>query len=359
MSISINCIGIKQCLLMLLLNSLFTANIRAQALESNHWYFGYGAGMVFLPNGPAPDRNGITRTIHATASISNAKGELLFYADRNNVYTAAHDTMKNGKNILNSGNLLIAKQPGSSHLYWLFSMEAWVSLTSKCHFHIIDIHRNGGLGEVVFSSTLPNIYTANGMAICDHENGRDKWIIFKLGSNEAFEAVLLSHAGLDISNSVQTIFSGSYPQTFLFLKSSPNSQYLSAVYRHPRNEWLVYEFNPLNGQFISKLYSKAIPTLANEVLFSGFTPSSKIAIISRRNKLLAYDLSSKDSASIHLTELLVDSNPRIGDDMLDLQIGLDGHLYFVNGTYEHQTQERFQGLNVQIIFLTPLLLKIL
>ena len=316
----------------------------SQELEANHWYFGYGAGMKFQPNGPKPDTNGVARSVDAVATISDAQGNLLFYADRKNVYTALHDTMKNGKNILESRNLLIVQQPLSPNLYWLFSMERYqTQFDSKCHYFVVDISKNSGKGEVVSNGVLPNIYTHRGMTVCDHNNGTDKWLIFKQYGQEAYEAVLFSSIGIQASSPVISSFNGTYPKCHLFLKSSPNSQFISAVYRHPRYEVLIYEFNPTTGRFISKIFSEARSSLS-EILYSGFTPSSDIAIISRRNKLLAYDIKSKDSTSIKSTELLVDSNSNVLHTMFDMQIGLDGHLYFLNGSTEHQRSKKISRI---------------
>ena len=301
--------------------------------------------MVFSHGGPKPDTNGVQRSTYAVATVSDSQGNLLFYADHNNIYTSSHDTMSKGRNILSSGNLLIARQPKSANLYWLFSMEKHqTQFNSKCHYYVVDISKNGGKGEVISSGVLPGIYASKGMSICDHANGVDKWLIFKLDTQEVFEAILLAKNGIQVANTIQSAFNGARPQSQLFLKSSPNSQFLSAVYRYPRNEVLIYHFNRTSGKLFSKIYSESNPVAGNEILYSGFTPNSKIALVARRNKLLAYDLNSLDSATILLTELLVDSNPRVGDDMLDMQIGLDGHLYFINGTYEHQRSKKLSRI---------------
>ena len=335
---------VERCLLWASL-LLLSSSTFGQALEANHWYFGYGAGMKFHPDGPKPDTNGVHRSVDAVATISDAKGNLLFYADRENVYNALHDTMKNGKNILNSRNLLILQQPLSPNIFWLFSINRNLTLFgSKCQYYTIDISKDAGLGEVVSSGFLTDTLAHRGMAVCDHSNGVDKWLVFKLNGQETFKSFLITKNGLKSSSSVNSTFSGSFLKSHLFIKSSPNSQFIVAVYRYPRQEVLIYNFNRTTGKLISKIYSEAKQALVNEILYAGFTPNSKIVLVARRHKLLAYDISSKDSATIHSTELLVDSNLRVGDKILDLQIGLDGNIYFLNEMPEYQRSKKISRI---------------
>jgi len=294
--------------------------------------------MVFFPNGPKPDTNGISRSVKAVATISDAQGNLLFYADQGNIYTANHDTMIGGKNLSNRGNLIIQRQPLSDSLYWLFSNDNYL-----IRYYIIDITKNGGDGEVISNGTLPKVYD-EGIAICDHANGRDKWLVLKSMGIDSFESMLFSNRGLDTSSSIKSSFPGNYLRTRFFMKASPNSKYISTVYGWTRNEVVIFKFNKSTGRLDKKIFSRAIPKLGNEILYAGFTPNSEISIVARRNKLIAYDITSEDSATILSSMLLVDSNKNVNSFYLDLQLGLDGHLYFLNEDHKYQRSKKISRI---------------
>ena len=335
---------VKRCLLWASL-LLLSSSIFGQALEANHWYFGYGAGMKFHPDGPEPDTNGVHRSVHAVATISDASGNLLLYADRYNVYNALHDTMKNGGNILNSRNLLIVRQPLSPNVYLLFSMEHnTTAVDAKCKYFKVDLSKNGGLGEIVASAILPDTFAFRGMTVCDHANGVDKWLVFKLDSQEVYKSFLVSKNGLEISSSVTSYFSGSFSHSHSFMKTAPNSEILASVYTNPKNEVIIYNFNRASGKVQNKIYSKSSKNPNDEIAFIGFSPNSEIAIVARGNKLVAFDISSLDSAKISSTELIVFTNQNFWSNVLDLQIGLDGHLYFLNQAPDYQRSKKISRI---------------
>lgn len=348
----------KRCLLLasLLFLTLFSFG---QALEANYWYFGYGSGLKFSPNGPVPELNGIHRGTNGVASISNEKGQLLFYADRSNIYNSKHDTLKNGKSIFVSAQNLIVKQPLSNTKYWLFTL----GNSPNCQYNLIDINADSGFGEVIKGGFLNAAVESPGISVLDHINGRDKWIVLKSDTADAFYSYKLTNQGLHLASPKVSFFGPKiFKSTYNAMKSSPNSEYLAISYRYPRKEFAVYKFNKSTGDVKKRIFGVRKSDPNSEVFGLTFSSNSEILFVCRRNKLFAYDLSSEDSMIIKNTELLVDSNININHFIWDLQLGLDGAIYFINQKYQTTKKisrllcpdQVYKSIQIEDTILTPL-----
>jgi hypothetical protein len=317
-------------------------NIHSQNLESNYWFFGIKAGIKFLPNGPNADTMGVTFNPGAVASVSDSNGNLLFYADLINVYTHSHQIMINGSNSHNGGNLLIIKKPGNSSIYYLLIMEGAVGMPSfsRCKFLTIDTQPNGGLGAVMSSSYFPYNFHAAGVACFDKSNSNSKWIVFKSDTTDVFKSFLIDSTGIHLSSPITSSFSGTFSNSGTFIKSSPNSHYFCVAFRHPINGFDLYKFNPSNGTVSKKIFSEKNYPLGNEVIYHCFSPSSKLLFVSRKNNIWAYKIDSEDSTIIASSKLLISSNTATHQVMYDLQLNLNGNMYFINGNPTFQLTKK-------------------
>ena len=63
--------------------------------EANIWYYGNYAGLDFNNGNPVALTNGQVNTYEASAIMSNASGQLLFYTDGNTVWNRNHQIMLN------------------------------------------------------------------------------------------------------------------------------------------------------------------------------------------------------------------------------------------------------------------------
>ena len=329
-----------------LLLFIFSRICFSQNLEAKYWYFGLGSGIEFDNGTPLPNLNGIHNSASAVATISDAKGKLLFYADRFNIYNAQHDTMLNGANILNASNLLIVKKPLSGNEYYLFSTESYPNsdpYSGRCKYLIIDMNDDNQNGSVKFSAYLPFFVNLRGISVIDHSNDQDKWIILKSDTAEEFISVPLTPSGLDL-NSIQLSYFGKFLfNAHLFMKSSPNSKYLACVNRAPKGQLEIFKANNTTGQLSNRIFSDSTGILG-EALYCSFSSNSKHIFVSKRNKLIAFDVSSEDSTLIKASLLIVDSNLRINSLMGDHQLGIDGHLYFINLDPEFQKSKKLSRI---------------
>src|SRR5437868_1964390 len=93
--------------------------------ESYNWYFGANAGITFNTDPPTALTNGAINTTEGCSSISDDKGNLLFYTDGMTVWNKNHQVMDNGSG-LNGDNrstqsAVVIKLPESNSLYYIFT----------------------------------------------------------------------------------------------------------------------------------------------------------------------------------------------------------------------------------------------
>jgi hypothetical protein len=124
------------------------------------WFFGDHNGLDFRSGSPVATTNpnvGVNgREIKGVATITDANGDLLFYAAEETVYNRNHDTMQNGSKI---NSVWAATQSGltvqaihDTTLYYLFTLrmdEKTGSLSlPDLWYSIIDMKADNGLGVV-------------------------------------------------------------------------------------------------------------------------------------------------------------------------------------------------------------------
>ena len=91
-------------------------------LETAHWYFGANAGLDFTSGKPIEDLNGQLVTSEGCSSISDSKGNLLFYTDGDdNTLNKNHLPLLNGDNLFgnnsSSQSAIIVPHPTKTNLY--------------------------------------------------------------------------------------------------------------------------------------------------------------------------------------------------------------------------------------------------
>lgn len=201
----------------------FSLHIHAQK-EATWWYFGQNAGMSFTGTGGAPvnQTNGKMSNFEGVASISDAKGRLLFYTDGEQVYNRKHNIMQfggsGGTDVRLRGHnsstqsAVIVQQPVRSNRYFVFTVDQeWGN--NGFNFSVVDTSANAGDGQVVLSEknmpiihpTIPSprpAYFVQGrapekVAAVKHANKVDTWVINHTEGNNNFYAWLLNVKGLN------------------------------------------------------------------------------------------------------------------------------------------------------------------
>lgn len=203
--------------------------------ETSKWYFGNQAGLDFMTNPPTVLTNGVLTTIEGCATIADAAGNLLFYTDGSTVYNQNHVAMANGTGLFgnssSSQSAIIAKQPGNSNIYYIFTQTGPPGTGAA--YSIVDMNLAAGLGSVTVQNfTLSNNCTEK-LTSVRHCNGTDIWVIYHGWNSDEFKAHLLTASGLNPTPVITNIGTPHASSTNYAgcMKTSPNGKKLGvAIY---------------------------------------------------------------------------------------------------------------------------------
>jgi gliding motility-associated-like protein len=231
---------------------LITCNIYGQK-EANNWYFGHKAGLDFSTSPPTAI-TGELDTFEGASTISDDKGNLLFYSDGKTVWNKSHNVMNfsGGGSSLNAllgdpsstQSALVIPKPNDSNIYYLFTVGA--NATSGLNYYTIDISKNGGLGEITagpveLSGTASPGWSEKVTAVegtdCD-----TFWIISTDRSN--FYSYIVDVTGVNTTPVVSSF--GQFINTRRgTLKISPDGKHV--VLANQGDSSYLYNFNSLDG----------------------------------------------------------------------------------------------------------------
>ncbi|MCC3160528.1 gliding motility-associated C-terminal domain-containing protein [Hymenobacter sp. 15J16-1T3B] len=198
------------CLLCLLLSR----GARAQR-EFDNWYFGLRAGVAFGPSGPRLLTDGAMSSGEGCAAISDAQGNLLLYTNGITVWNRQHQIMVGGTEIggYNGTNseltpnsatqgVTVVPRPGSRTEYFIFTVDAAEnSFRHGFRYSVVDLSRQGGLGEVVRKDVQIPVPVGDGrltekLVAVRHANQQDIWLVVHGWNNNVFLSYLLTANGL-------------------------------------------------------------------------------------------------------------------------------------------------------------------
>lgn len=154
------------------------------------WVFPAHASLDFGTGVPKPVAGRINTSAEPGSAVSDAAGNLLFYADGSNAYTRTNVVMPNGAGLLagtsSHNGTLIVPRPGSSTQYFLFTVRQGEDApnTNCMNYSVVDMALNAGFGDIVTGQKNLNVAlpgTPNqlleGMAAIPHCNGTDWWLV--------------------------------------------------------------------------------------------------------------------------------------------------------------------------------------
>lgn len=316
-------------------------------LEMSRWYFGKLAGLDFNQGCPDPLTNGSLDTIEATSIMSDSEGNLLFYADAEQVYNRNHDIMENGHSILghesSSSGALIVPFPDDPYKYYLFTADAvqfYLLLDQGIGFNysVIDMSLNGGLGAVTIKNA--NLIEESSEKLTGVSIDDQYWVITHTGSD--FYAYRITDGGIQapVVSSFDPIISD-FNNFRGVMKVSPNGKKLAIahVFVEPSlmgQIWL-YNFDSSSGQLTNP------QLLGDEFVYYGvdFSPNSEVLYVSAKEitdfgentgdaSILQYNL---NASNIRNSKFIVDtySSSALVNLAGGLQVAIDNKLYQTAG----------------------------
>lgn len=318
---------------------MFTSNAQRQA---SIWYFGDRAGLSFQTENQLPVAltNGALSTFEGCATISDEQGNLLFYTDGVTVHNRMHQVMKNGTALRGSDtstqSALIVPWPGQQKFY-VFTVDAQGSNpingidSTGLRYSVVDMARQGGLGEVVEKNTGLYSPTTEKLAAVAHGNGRDYWLVSHEWDSDFFFSYLITPAGLNptpVKSKTGSIHTGANGINALGqMKLSPNGRSLALAIT-AANTVEFFLFDNQSGK-IELIESFKPPYKAQEGPYGvEFSPNSKLLYVSEfmnpgnpRGSIYQWQLGA---GSVAATQFEIRG---VRNQMGSLQLALDGSIY--------------------------------
>jgi gliding motility-associated-like protein len=221
--------------------------------ENNNWYFGLLCGLTFNTQPPSALLDGQMNTMEGCASISDAKGKLLFYTNGVSVWNTYHDIMPNGNSlngdISSTQSAIIVPVPDSAHLYYIFTTAA--SGNAKgLQYSVVNMKLNGGSGDIVKSKK--NVFlvgpTSEKLVAIKKPKLKEYWVVVLKYKSDTLLAYNVSRSGIDIQPIVsRTGMTISNIEDYIgTMKISPNGKKI-AMAQSAKNFILVGDFDVNTG----------------------------------------------------------------------------------------------------------------
>lgn len=333
--------------------------------ENDNWYFGHLAAVNFSGVNPQVIAGSQMYSYHATATVSDQNGDLLFYTDGWQVWNRSHQIMSNGNLAQPARQMVIVKHPTNANLYYIISggvsVNGFTNETARYTVVDMSLGSNGSnglpLGDVVSSQTnisilneLGNVFTnARGVTVVPHGNANSFWILIL--TEAKLYAYHLNNQGFintPIVSNLNTSGNIVFPQ-LNFIKASPqvntcsnftNFLSMSSVSGYNNvNESLVCSFNNFSG-LVTSDYNLSIASL--EPLYFEFNKYSNILYAGRyglgstNSMLYAVDLSNSTNSNVIYNPIstlqpVINGSPGIGA----LERNTKGDIYFYLPSYNN------------------------
>ena len=327
---------IKKLLSYWVLISLLALHLPAWAqLENSNWYFGSNATVNFPAAGPPTARPGsVMSTYEACASVSDAQGQPLFYTNSETLWNRSNQVMVNGTNLGGhascSQGTIVVQNPGNKQQYYVFVHDAAETLfAGGLKYNLVDITRQGGLGEVIQSRVQVSLVRlTEKLTTVPHANGKDTWVLVHGWETNTFYAYLLTAAGLQstpVTTNIGAVHSGGGGANHNangvgYMRVSPDGSKLALGIRDQNFE--LFDFNPATGQL-----SNYVPL--NSVYRSygvEFSPDNHLLYGTDLDGLSVYqyDLRAGSASAIATSGLLIGTTP---NNAGAVQVGPNGKLY--------------------------------
>lgn len=308
------------CRSVLALFLLFSSLAASGQKEPSIWIFGDHNGLDFRSGSPVaitnPNVSYHGAELQGVATVTNASGDLLFYAENGIVYNKQHDTMQNGSGMY---SVWAASQTGltiralhDTTLYYMFTTNMY-EINGQSYskpdlwYSIIDMKANNGLGAVTTKNVpLFNKPTTQLCAI-RHCNERDIWVITHEFESDAYYAFLVTPAG--VSSTPVISHSGRYvgtSPTFGFsnqhgyMKGSPDGKRIAASWNIMGVD--LSDFDNATGRVSNSINLNLMNNFWARANGVEFSPNSRVLyanyFVNSTNSLYQYNVNAGSNAAI-------------------------------------------------------------
>lgn len=327
--------------------------------EATNWVFGGWGGVNFSCATPQ-----IMFTpfdgLEGGASISSADGELLFFTTGDAIWSRDFRIMPNGRGIGGlcsffadyasaSQSSLIVPHPGNADLYYVFTTDcAEDGFVDGVRYAIVDLSRNGGMGDVIEKDKPLVGFTAEKIAAIYQPNGKDVWVVTHGVLSNTFFAFSITAAGLDVvpvvSHAGQV-----HPGGRGYLKFSPDGNRLAAAcFIGILNDGIFPELFKFDKQTGVVTADFILQTATTSVYGVSFSPDSKLLYTTcgwtcggTTRSIEQFNLEAGTPQEINDQKYVILDEGLQGSAM---QLGIDGKLYYMSSKREGPSGTSFLGV---------------
>ncbi|MFK8162682.1 MAG: gliding motility-associated C-terminal domain-containing protein, partial [Lewinella sp.] len=339
-------------LLLLVVLTMTTMFLSAQARQAEHWHFGQALSVSFTSGAPMLNSPSSMDGFEGVVSMSDTSGNLLFYTNGGGrvspagmdpdlvqntgiIWNRNHEVMYDMRGLEGGGfsarqsAIAMPAPSGEEGIYYLFTMEetefnidsmvVGQPLGRGLSYFIIDMNLNGGLGGVRTADQRVYVPAFEALDATPMADGSGYWIICHNANeiNPLFIVVPLTAAGVGMPVEYPTRPVGGK------LEFSPDGSMLF-------HRGILFAFDNANGTIGTELTE--FPSVTAQA--ACFTPDSRFLYATEDRPVLGeiivrYDLSDFSTQAI---ERLNVANDQVVIATAPFQIGPNGNIYFVEQT---------------------------
>lgn len=314
--------------------------------QNKQWAFGIYVGMDFTSGSPSlfstPMQAG-----EGSASVADAAGNILFYTNGSSVYNRTGLIMPAGLGIVpfpvysTTQAVVIAPQPGSTTLYYVFSLEFTAGNIAappvgRLAYSIVDMSLNGGLGDVT-TAGVPIIANLGEKMITVGGNGCNIWLLVHSRDSALFRAYEISSSGLNTTPVISNVGSLAGPSGYSAgtIKVSHDRTRLAAMCSRwqPGGQQGVelYDFNATTGT----VSNCRVLTNSRSAYGAEFSPDNTRLYTTENNgavtELCQYNISLPTTAAIVGSRYVISSfNINMPGYMGDMRLACDNKIYRIS-----------------------------
>ncbi|MES2681776.1 MAG: T9SS type A sorting domain-containing protein [Bacteroidota bacterium] len=195
--------------------------------QTQKWFFANKAGLDFVTSPPTVLTGAQIMTNEGSATVSDAEGNLLFYTEGVKIWNKNHTVMVNGTglkgDLSTTQSALIIKKPGSTNIYFVFSLQAGLA-NDSLFYSIVDMNLDNGNGAVTVKNVFMSEYLSEKLAGTIHCNGIDYWVMTHNRGTE-FRSFLVNNAGVNLTPVISNIPTPNFLSLLVgWMKFSPNGK---------------------------------------------------------------------------------------------------------------------------------------
>lgn len=332
---------INKWLLCVCFSFLFLSLANSQD-QASHWYFGFNAGINIEDDTVEALTISRISTNEGCATISNKKGELLFYTDGVTVWDKNHDVMPNGTGLMgdesSTQSAVIVPKPNSETIYYIFTVINF-GRAEGLRYSEVDMSLNGGRGDVTSNKNIFLIAPCTEkISAVQHSNGLDYWVSTHLWESDQFATFKVTENGVETTPVMSTV--GSYHGGVNYnligcMKFSPNGKKVALTRWSTGSIAELFDFDKATGEVSNAVLLDNVfgQDYLNGAYGLEFSKDSKYLYVSDldqqkyTSELHQFDISVFTQAAIKASDVVISSERKI---IAGMQLAPNGKIYVAN-----------------------------